>query len=396
MEIANPNPALEELRALLHEPASEESWQRLQEIFDTAHEDDQSILLDYAQEHLRRWPATIRILSGTHSCFTDVNYLPAWLPLVRRLVLRSEDNISDETIAYFLGLPQFAVLTRITLVNSHHINRLIQAIAGSEYMQNLCSLFVFRRYQEGGLLNELAAFANSPNLVNLRKLALSTGRISVEEIQTLINSSNSANLACLGLQDNALSTEHVCAIADSRNLTKLEMLNLRSNPVSMDGLEAIVFSENLSNLRSLHLANRQYPIKLGDDGMTLLTRSELAQSLTELSFAGQNLSRRGVSKLANGQAFNSLTELNLSDNPIGDEGARLLANSPKLSNLRALCLYGCSITDDGARMLLESSYLGPEAKMSLADPLSLGGIIDADMAMQAIVAGRREEFEGLR
>ncbi len=226
--------------------------------------------------------------------------------------------------------------------------------------------------------------------------------IGDKEVEVLAESPYLVKLTALNLSSNNIGTAGAKALANSKTLIKLTFLNLASNNIGTAGVEFLANSENLASLTALNLANN----KIGDKGAIALANSKTLINLTFLSLARTQLNAAGAIALAGSKNLANLTSLCLLINKIGDEGAIALAESPYLINLTSLELWTNNISDKGAKALAESKNLasltslelrhnkiGDEGAIALANSKTLINLASLDLSNNNIGTATKEALK---
>jgi uncharacterized protein (TIGR02996 family) len=254
----------------------------------------------------------------------------AWLE--RIVSLSFTQGTSGPIIAPILASLHLTHLTELRLSSEFTTAATVSAVVKSRVFKRLTSLSVRSDSRAGGTMaTELARLAKPPAL---KKLDLSSNRLTPEVVSRLVLSKAADAVEDLDLSENNLGAEGVTALAEGR----------------------------LPALRSLHLLRTRPQ----EDGVAALASAEFFSELRSLALGGNNLGPAAVFALANAPADN-LRVLDLRENRVGDRGAKSLAGNPHLGNLILLDLTETEITNDGAEALAESPHLGGLSYLGLFD-----------------------------
>lgn len=149
------------------------------------------------------------------------------------------------------------------------------------------------------------------------------------------NSPNVKQLKSLKLANCHLTDAGLAAIFQSPQLQKLEHLDLAHNSFSAAAIaQTVVGSPLWRTLRDLGLDH----CRLDNDAIEALTKITDAPALRCLTLSYNSISPRGATALANWPALANVWHLQLHDNLIGDEGLIALARSPYVGRLLELDL----------------------------------------------------------
>jgi Ran GTPase-activating protein (RanGAP) involved in mRNA processing and transport len=175
------------------------------------------------------------------------------------------------------------------------------------------------------------------------------------------NSANSKQLKRLRLNNCHLTDEALTAIFQSSQLRNLEELDLSHNSFTATAIsQAVVGSLLWQTLKELGLND----CRLDNAAMEVLSRVNHAPALRSLQLGYNSIGPKGAAALANWPVLARVWRLELHDNVIGDEGLIALAESPNLGRLLELdfeqdCWNSRKFTfnDNAARALATSRSL---------------------------------------
>jgi uncharacterized protein (TIGR02996 family) len=268
-------------------------------------------------------------------------------------------------------------------VRQIHFNRIWggitepELIAGREELSRVEGLdFSHSLLRDEGL----RIILQSPHLPNLTSLVLSRSGVTQAGVRELASSQRLNDLTTLHLEANNLGEGGIRNLLTSPHLTKLHTLNLNGNGIGDEGVRALARSPLLKELNVLGLEDF-FTTPITDAGFKELVESPHLHRLTNLNFAGGQISDASVERLSHAAAFPQLRQLNLAREAlrrpnvrVTDAGARALAVSPGLAKLHWLNLANNYLTDAGAAALAESPHLGNLGHLNLK-----GNAISANM-----------------
>jgi hypothetical protein len=172
------------------------------------------------------------------------------------------------------------------------------------------------------------------------------------------NSANARELKRLRLQSCHLTDEALTAIFRSPQLRNLEELDLSHNAFTSAAIaQAVVGSSLWHTLKELGLNN----CRLGNSAIEALSHVDDAPALRSLELGYNSIGPGGAAALARWPVLARVWHLDLHDNVVGHEGLIALARSPHLGRLLELDLaQDCwnsrrfTFNDDAARALAAS------------------------------------------
>jgi hypothetical protein len=162
---------------------------------------------------------------------------------------------------------------------------------------------------------------------------------------------------------------------------RLVQLKTFGSDLKTKGFLALLRAKWFERLRILDVGDSE----LGDKAVLALAKHPVAQSLRDLRFTPNALTKSGLMAFTQPGAFPELLrldmaaserkanvtnadvteflatlnlpklrELNLGRLPVGENGAKAIAANPAFARLAKLYLVGCQISEDGAKILAES------------------------------------------
>ncbi|AWM36601.1 Leucine Rich repeats (2 copies) [Gemmata obscuriglobus] len=289
-----------------------------------AHADD--LFAQYPIESLELKGARVADMAELAAC--------GWLGRLRSLSL--VEGAGGPTLRRLLDSNHFDRLTELHLGAQLTTSPAITAVVRSRVFDQLTALSVREDRQGGGsLVGALARLAKPPRL---KKLDLSSNRVTDAALAPLLASAAMETVEELNLSDNNLGAEGMEALAGA-TLPNLRSLNLiRTRPTGA-GVYALTGASFFPELRSLGLGGNNLPSaaaeRLSQAGRT---------NLRILGLDGNRLGGRGAAALAGGENLSGLLVLDLAEVGIDDDGADALTQSARLGGLLYLNLYGNTLT----------------------------------------------------
>ncbi len=357
--------ALERLRGLLHSPPSHWGWAAICEALEGLSAANRAVGLEYAREHLRRWP------DGMRTCWTSpqewTQAPPCWWPLVRPLSIKTfrQGGARDDFGAFFAGphlehITSLEFLDNRALMNLPQAEHLMEARIAWEPPQTLGTLGLEGCIIGAGGTEKLAKWAG---LRHLHTLDLTCNRIGDEGLTTLLSSPHIKGLQTLGLFDNRLTDDGLWQLGQSPNVRSLHALNLGWNRTGERGVQALAHSDHLQHLTSINFARNA----IGDAAVQHLANSPRMQHLRALGLEHCGLGHESLMALANSPHMGQLRALDLGKMRSSAQGIRALARSPNIKHLHTLYLDGVGLNSDAAVDLFESASLSRLQRLSLVD-----------------------------
>ncbi|MDY3560197.1 TIGR02996 domain-containing protein [Gemmata sp. JC673] len=301
---------------------------------------DGATFVAHADDLFAQYPIESLELRGPRA--PDMAALAAcgWLSRLRSLSLVEGVGRS---IRLLLDSPYFDRLTDLHLGAQLTTPEAVTALVRSRMFDQLTALSVREDRQGGGsLVGALARLAKPPRL---KKLDLSSNRVTDAALAPLLASAAMETVEELNLSDNNLGAEGLETLAGAA-LPNLRSLNLiRTRPTGA-GVYALTGASFFPELRSLGLGGNNLPPaaaeRLAQAGRT---------SLRILGLDGNRIGGGGAAALAGGENLSGLLVLDLAEAGIDDDGADALAQTARLGGLLYLNLYGNTLTATAAARL---------------------------------------------
>jgi hypothetical protein len=273
---------LGQLRSLLYDPPSPEAWERLCKLLEEhATHPAYEVAYDYAQEHLRRWPDSLRLVLDPWWATLLAGLPHPTLPLARSVVV---------------DRPEWGPRHATALLNAPSL-RLTHILWRSRAFGDRSATLL----------------AQAPALASLRHLALPFCDLTRESPSTLAASPYLARLESLDLTGNLLDEGNLEPLLASSHLSALTDLNLsmlrphgRFTPTLLGRACALP-------LRSLALRYN----RLQDSDLWGLARSTRLHDLERLDLSHNNLEDNAVITLLENPSFGALREVRLAGNLVG-------------------------------------------------------------------------------
>ncbi len=344
--------------------------------------------LDYAEQHLSRWPDRAR----THCPWAaeegwEDDLPPTW-PLVRDVDM-SSGGLAPEQFRALITSPQMARITSLRFPG-WELDPATLMLA-FERLPGLTTLDISHLWGARGRL-DLAAL---PRPAGLRNLRLCNDSFKAADIEALGaagwfsglrslnldgNNIGSRGLALLGgflggetlerlsLEYCNIGTKGIQALSRSPGVRELTYLSLNGNTADEAALLAIAApTTSLKRLKSLKLsrvASAAASGGSGDRGAQALAGSPIA-GLEVLDLSGHKVGDAGLEALAGSPSMARLTELDLSHNRVSGAGLAALAESEHIMRLNVLILQENPMGGPGFRALLASPNLERVARVDL-------------------------------
>src|SRR5262249_42569393 len=241
---------------------------------------------------------------------------------VRRLRLR---NVDGDRLAKIVRLPPFAQVRELTAKPPYNARLKVEELARSREVAGLTALSLKDldpAYVE--------ALFSSPHFRSLKRLALHSSQLGVEEMESLAKAPLLGQLTDLDLYDNEIELEGIRTLLASPLVAGLTNLDLESvGELGPDGGRAFAASPHLGRVVGLSLRWAW----LGPEGVAALAGAAHLGSLRRLYLHENNLGDEGVRQIARAPHWAGLTDLDVSGNRIGPEGVAHLTRSPIWPNL---------------------------------------------------------------
>ena len=353
---------LDVLRALLYDGASFANWQRLCEWVEKWPDDETLQLgLDYANDHLTRWPDEFK-----GGCGTDIKWLS------RRLDGHKE--------------PRFDIVRLGTLRGTHITPARLKALFRPPIIDQLTGLSLNTSEFNG----ELTLQSERANIAHLRSLDLSGCWMRDEQLLSILQPERLPALQSLILRRNHLSDQGLIALLQSGILTRVTALNLDRANLSIGGLTRLLTHPVYPRLRTLSLrrvtalAHLDMDLLLPPDRPLALETLDLSSSglddgicdalaaaclpgLLTLTLAHNRIGSAGLSTLM-GRDWPCLRHLDLTRNHVDHEGVRALVKSRAMPHLSSLRLGDNPLDPDITRSLIEHGMPGVSRLTAGFDP----------------------------
>lgn len=200
---------------------------------------------------------------------------------------------------------------------------------------------------------DLAALLNSPNLPYLRSLNLSYWGISPSGVKALAQSDLLGQLDTLNLTGCDLDDEAIKVLVGSKKIVKLTRLVLNNNGMGADGAKAIARSPHVESLTELDVGDNS----MGDEGVVALAKASFLPRLSKLILEDCGIGEDGAMALGNAGLPN-VVELDMSKNPLGAEGMAALLPALKTSRLKTVNLSWTELDAAGVEQL--TKLIAPE------------------------------------
>lgn len=291
-------PDFGDLRSVLHEPATKESWERFTLLIERFEwEALDAGLLNYIDGRVKRWPLSQR-LAPTR-----------WI----------EDLIQDRDAKQL----RWANHVRLPMKDQG----LLGALPKREELRWITRLSAWAWPH----LGELHDLLSSRHLEGLRALDLSHTQLESSALDELIYGEIFKRLEELTLRD--IKTNWIGAESIARSWPiRLHTLSLAANPLGVRGARALI--------------DRDY--WYGD---------QAPAALTSLDLRATGLDDTIVEIMVQQPWLDGLKSLQLSDNPITRDGIELIiAHEPWQRSLRQLSLDGLEVQDEGARLIAQTPW----------------------------------------
>lgn len=323
-------PDFGDLRSVLHEPATKESWARFTLLIERFEwEALDAGLLNYIDEGVKRWPLSQR-LAPTR-----------WL----------EDLIQARDAKQL----RWANHVRLPMTD----RGLLGALPKREELRWITRLSAWAWPN----INELHDLLSSKHLIEgLRALDLShTQSIGDSFLDELMLGEIFANLEELILRDVQTNWIGTQSIARSWPL-RLHTLSLAANPLGERGTRALIDRERWYGDQAPEaLINLDLRATgLDDTIVKIMVQQPWLDGLKSLQLSDNPITRAGIELIIGHEPWQrSLRQLSLDGLEVQDEGARLIAQTPWRS-IQELTLWRSGVGALGAQALSQSPHL-PEA-----------------------------------
>lgn len=357
------SPHFGELRSILQEPPSPQSWAKLCLVIERFGPGElERVALPYACAHLTRWPITMRALPHRWLVLLLSGRSVPWMPLVRHLDMSSSALLHDVACAALMRQPALEYLDSLCIKSVERVSfRGVQLLLSSPHLHNLGAL----KLSGLGLYDQtLEAILSQLRAVALRRLDLSQNSLTLRGLEGLLHTPGLQKLSALNLSDNplgdigakllgrakvwaelselsldriGLSEQGARALAGAPWLPQLKHLSLRQNPIYHVGAHAIFSCKAMTSLESLDLSG----CRVGLQGVRSLVRSAPPHQLKALGLAGEpgfSLGPRGAGLLSEAEGLSSLSSIDLAWNDVGDQGLDKLIRAPWIKGVGKLVL----------------------------------------------------------
>lgn len=322
-------PDFGDLRSVLHEPATKESWGRFVTLIEQFSWEDLEGggLLDYIDDRVRRWPERER-LAPTR-----------WI---------------DALIQGHDAEPlRWASHVRLPITEQGRLG----AMPDREELRWITRLSAWA----WPTLGELHDLLSSRHLSGLRALDLSHTQLGDLFVNELIRAEHWMRLEELTLRD--VRMELVGAHSMTREWPpRLHTLSLAANPIGAQGIRMLCDQDRWEgelspeSLTSLDLR----ATGLEDLTIEIMVEQRWPDKLKSLQLSDNPITRRGLELILGHEPWRQgLRRLSLDGIALGDEGAQLIAQT-HWGSLEELTLWRCGVGLAGAKALSESPQL-PEA-----------------------------------
>jgi hypothetical protein len=269
-------------------------------------------------------------------------------------------KITDAGVEALANSPHMSNLEELSLsggVRSITSKSLI-ALSRSPHINKLTELdLVFTNARD----KAFHEFVMSGNFTRLKRLRLSVGDVSSEEIILWTRSSMWRALENIDLHIETLSAEAIDAIANAPGSNNIETLRIRTI-FEKGALAALESPTNLTRLSTLAIMTPQVD---ATEAMPLL-RSPLLAQLSELDLSGCKIGDEGVQRLVS-RDLPRLKRLSLEHNEITLVGAKALAQDPDLAHMTRFAAMFNDWGKEGFLALSESPYLAKRERKRYLD-----------------------------
>lgn len=307
-------PNFGDLRSLLHEPATAESWERftaLVERFDW--EAEHAPFLDYVDEGASRWADDERIapLGWVSALIQDrAVFAMRWVRTMMLPVVR------DGALGALPSRPELSALSGLIAWRWPDINELLALLRSPQLgpLRRLDLSYTALDEVFMGHLCELPWFGAHVEELQLHHISLTQGGVD------WLGSALPSSIQALGLAFNPLDERSYNALFRDRELAALRRLDLRRTSTDDRCVERLVAGQPLANMAQLFLSDNP------------LTMSGLAQLMSKPAL------------------IERLEQLALDDVKVGDAGVTLLARQP-WQRLRVLTMWGAGLSAEGHEAL---------------------------------------------
>ncbi len=426
---------LDALRGLLHEAPSEQGWAAVCEALESLPPAQQQVGLEYALEHLERWPDEMRCHATVPSVWAQNP--PVWWPAVRTLEferpswrslrlgeadlgarnLRAGDF--DDVEMPFVGraLERCAQVTSLEGAHLFWRPEVVEMLADAPRQSGLRAFstgpysmgrrddpigpLAFSKLIASGVFDGIerldigaffigdegaAALASSPCFERLERLSVSFNDIGSQGGLALMEAPWLEGVEALRLGDNRFDAEVVAALAARNDLQALRELNLVGCPIGTEGFAALGAAASLAGVARLHLGANQGEAErdeqtVGDLWMRELVKAPFWGKLVDFGFTHNGMGVDGVEALVGHLSTPVMRRLNLGTNRIGDEGVALLSSCGGLRELELLMLYDVECGLEGVDALSRNFNQTSLKSLSLGSNRRLG-----DDAVRILVA----------
>ena len=303
--------------------------------------DSGAAFVAHADELFAQYPIEALELKGAR--LADMSKLAAcpWLNRLRSLSL--VEGAGGQILRLLLDSEHFDRLTELHLGAQLTTPAAVNAVVRSRVFDQLTSLSVREDRPGGGsLVGALARLARPPRL---KKLDLSSNRVTEAALVPLLGSAALETVEELSLSDNNLGAEGTEALAAAR-LPHLRSLNLTRTWPTHAGVQALAGASFFPGLYVLALSGNSLP----PPAAAALAQASCG-SLRVLNLDGNRIGGRGAAALAGAENLTGLLVLDLAEAGLDDDGAEALAGSDHLSGLLYLNLYGNEFTPAAAGRL---------------------------------------------
>lgn len=377
------------IRHIVAEGPTRETWEKLVEVFDATNEEDLDPLLDYVLPYIEEWPWNRRVSSYWAMHGGDD--------------LRAPNEAWTEQLFTGKDSKKFRAIRSLQLSSKKLVGKVAVKLFESEHLDNVRSLDIgnnkipgtfFKQWAKNGRWPKLAllklnnnkvnasgmtALAEATHLTELTHVYFHESGLDDKSFACFLEASHMKKLVHLDLGQNALTEESAKALANAKHLTALESLRLY-NMQSGGWIEALGGSEVITHLKSLDLeyvvttpgdwqafADNQstfqgleYLVLPGDyrgtgfDEDAFVSMCAGLQALKHLNCAYCRLTDRSVEAIIQSPFASTLTHLEIHSDRITDEGLLMIAEAQNMSALEHLSVWSKKLTYEGVAAVIKS------------------------------------------
>ncbi len=391
------NERLALMRDILYQEPSMGRWKALCALLDGwSQGPGLDAAVEYAGEHLERWPDGLRAVPDTWMPEVWGQRPPVRLKLARCLNL-SGRRISPSQAASLGSSASIDDNISVMILQENALgDEGAAALARGNALGKLTRLVVASNQLRGKGAGQLALAANMPSLevldlgwnflrqefwdvlaqargpVSWRRLAVPACGLGAALLGVLVKVPALRALRALDLSSNYFKDEGLECLLGTKGFARLARLDIANNRFGPDHLGALGGSKLIEQLKWLDLSNNA----LGASGLGALVKGE-PTGLQGLLLAETQTEDAGVAALATSNTMASLRRLDLGHNQLGASAMLALANSPRAGNLRHLMLDHNALGNAGVKALTAGRGVQRLETLSLASNGLTGGAMDA-------------------